>query len=283
MADEQVISTPTDAGLGTEQVPSQGSQETAQATQENQNQTASQVETPAQGQQAIEEPRRPSDWFAGRKLSKIERQIANLTQQLQQAQQTWTQPQAGSPKTAPQKYQPTADEIWKDPAAAFQRMMDERMENVQKEIPKALETREAEIRRNQSRQDALKLIKTNDAVKRDPEGEEKVKDILEDENYNLDKIAQNFPLEAARMALEIYNARYGTAQRKSATAPTKAQMVSTATTVNTGGNKVNLNEEALKLQQEAMANPTLLQDPAWVAKVQALKSKRVTEMGQSQA
>lgn len=260
---------------------SQVSEPQAQAPAPDATATQAPVESPPQSTQATEEPRKPSDWFAGRKLAKLERQIQNLTQLYQAQQSGVQQPKAGSPGDAPkQSYKPTPDEIWKDPGAAFQRMLDERLESVQQEIPRSLEKREAQIRWEQSRQDALKLIKTNEAVKRDPEGEEKVKEILEDEQYNLDKIATTFPLEAARVALEIYNARYGAAPKKAAAAPTKAQLVSTATAVKTGGVKVNLNEEALKLQQEAMTNPMLMQDPAWIAKVQALKAKRVTELNQ---
>ncbi len=207
------------------------------------------------------------------------RQIKNLMKEIRSLKQSFETRSSGQPSGTPQgqvRTPITQDELLKDPIRAISRMIDERYSDVKNEIPQIVQQRESEWKAEQARQEGLRLINTNELIKRDPQGKSRLEDILleeDDDGNSLEKYSVQNPKHAAQLALSIYQQKYGQAP-KTAFAPSKAQMMSTATATNTGGGKVNTEEEVGKIFAELARNPDLMKDAAFMAKVDALaKSK----------
>ena len=251
----------------------------SQETGPEQNTAPVKVETQDSQASSHEETRRsPSAYVQDRReirrLRDTVNQLQNTLQSLQQIQ-----PQTVSPAQT-QKQGFDVNKFFTNPQEVLQQMLDEREARLKGEIPRTLEQYNVEKQFESSRQEARKLIETNEAIKRDPSGMDKILDIITDNNYGIDEISKLFPVQAARLALELYNLRNGGAQRRNANAPSRGQMMSTATTVNSNGKQPTLQDESTKLQQELMQNPTLAYDPAFQARIQALKQRRVSNNNQ---
>lgn len=245
---------------------------------------APETQVPAQSQSSIpaqvENGTQPTSQEAPR-ASEFEtaRQIKNLTKMMRSMQQAFerssqsAQPQ-GTPQVPQARPTVTPQELVADPLGVIQRMLSEQKQELLGMIPQTITKREEDIRHTRDIQEGWKVIKSSDAFKRDPEGEERINEILteEDENGNsLQKYSIANPLHAAKLALAEYTQRYGNRKPAGALAPTKQQMASTATASYPGGGKVDVNQESLKLQREAMDNPDLMKDPGWLARLETVK------------
>ena len=194
--------------------------------------------------------------------------MQNIMDVLQKLQQPAPLPSA--------KTQITAEDFLTDPLAHLNRLLDERDQKLKGEIPQTLSEQTKALEFKRSQQDALKMIETNELIGKDPEGINKVEDILTDENYGLREIASIYPLHAARLAVEIYTAKYGK-QAPSAAVPSKAQMTTTATAIHPQG-KVTLKDEAVELQKQFLANPELRLNKEFMDKLKSLKDRRQAEV-----
>lgn len=205
------------------------------------------------------------------------RQIKNLMKEIRSLKQSFETRSSGQPSGAPQQQTRapiTQEDLLKNPIQAISQMIEERYSGVKDELSKTVQQRETEMRTEQARQEGLRLIKTNELIKRDPLGTSRMEDILleEDEDGNsLEKYSVQNPKHAAQLALSIYQQKYGQPP-KTAFPPSKAQMTSMATAQNTGAGKVNTEEEVGKVFAELSRNPDLMKDPAFMAKI-ALLSK----------
>lgn len=257
------------------QEPTSGSPQVAetepQGSSQAQEATHSQVE--GNGQSASQEDtRRASDYETARQIKRLAKQMQSFQQALERGAQS--QPSPSNPTT--QMPTITNDEFVKDPVGALQKIMDAREQQSMGKFSQTIQQREQVQQYEKSRQDAVKMIRTNESIKRDPEGMIRMSEILTDDEYNLDEISKQFPEYAAKLALKIYQAQYGNAKKVQG-APTKAQMVSTATAVTSGGGKANLQEEAAKLQKELMNDPSLITDPAFKTRMDNIVKKSKQE------
>lgn len=251
-----------------EQGAPQATEQPAQASVQPQAVTPPQVEQGTKLQTGNEV--RPFERVAGRKFDKLERGQQSIMEILQKLQQ----PQ---PAPSPSAKAPiTAEEFLTDPVTHMLRMLDERDQKLKGEIPQTLSEQTKQLELKRSQQDALKMIETNELISKDPEGINRIEDILTDEEYGLKEIASAYPLYAARLALKIYAAQYGKAS-PGVPVPSKAQMTTTSTATHAQG-KVTLKDEAVELQKQFLANPELRLDPEFMKKLQSLKERRQAEV-----
>lgn len=244
------------------QVPAQP-QSAAPAQVENGNQPTSQ-----------EAPQNASAYETARQLKRLAKQMQSMQQAFERSSQ---QPTSQGTPQSPQARNPvTPQELVADPLGVIQRMLSEQKQELLGMIPQTITQREQDIRHTRDIQEGWKIIKSSDAYKRDPEGEERINEILaeEDENGNsLQKYSTTNPLHAAKLALAEFNQRFGNRKPAAASAPTKQQMASTVTASYPGGAKIDVSQEALKLQREAMDNPDLMKDPNWISRLDAVKKQ----------
>ena len=269
MPDEIVIP-PTDApGPSTTPVEPNATPSTTQVATEPSSASTTQVEPSARPQAT--DGVRPFERIAGRKFDKLEKGMSQIMEVLQNLQK----PTPSAPNATPQPVTP--EQFLSDPVTVLNQILDERDKRIKGEIPETLsaQTRQLELKR--SGQDALKMIETNELVRKDPEGIDRVEDILRDPQYGLEKIASTYPIEAARLALEIYSSKHKATP--GVPTPSKAQMTSTATAVH-AGTKTTIKDEAAELQKQMLANPSLMQDPEFIKKIQVLKSRRQADLVQ---
>lgn len=213
-----------------------------------------------------EESSRASDFETARQIKNLTKQVRSLMQQVSDRNT-----QSAPPQNATQSFTPspvTQQELLADPLNAINRILDARDKHLMGIIPQTLSQRDQELRTQRDIQEGWKIIRSSEAYKNDPDGEDKINDILAKEDAygnSLQKYSTFNPVHAAQLALIEYEK---SATRKvPATAPQKAQMVSTATASYPGGAQLNVNEEALKLQQEAYSNPDVMKDPSWKARL----------------
>lgn len=254
--------------VGTIQEAETSPQETETPSQEGsqpQNPTPAQVENGTQGTSQVD-TRQASDYETARHLKKMAKQMQSLQTALERLQ---SQPQPSSTNQVVNQKTWSDQEKRENPLGYIESLIDSRVKGVQEEIPKNL-TQIMEKQRFQTEwQDATKLIETNPIVKADPQGIERIKDILEDEQYGLNDLSNSRPLQAARMALELYNLRHGKAKVSS---PAKNHMVSTATqaTSGNGGSTSDAEAESLLSQAAALGN---MNDPEFQSKLKSLTDK----------
>lgn len=269
MPEETVVSPDVSTGLDPQQGSSQESSTGVQAQPEIQSDTSTSVDRGDSQQSSQGEPR-PFERIAGRKFDKIEKTLKTLTELVQRQ----SMPQSGSPQPQTrQRYQPTSED-WKNPEAVIQKMLDDRLQEFPEKITQSLDEREKVLSFKRSEQDAVKMIETNEAIKRDPEGIDRMRDILEDGQFGLNKMAKHYPLEAARAALEIYNARYSSGRRSGA--PSKSQMTSTATAVNSGAGKTGSDAKLGELMKKATI-PGMMKNPAFIKELNEAVAQSKTE------
>lgn len=260
MPNDTEVTPQASEGLAPQEGASQESSSSSQGQQESQNDASTQVERGDSQHPSGLEPR-PFERIAGRKFDKIEKAIRNLTELMQQSR---IPAQPSSNYQQRQRYTPTQED-WKNPEQVIQRMLDDRLQEFPEKISQTLEQRERQLSFARSQRDAVKMIETNEAVKRDPEGIDRMKEILEDDTFGLNKMAEHYPVEAARAALEIYQSRYSS--RRAAAAPTKSQMTSTATAINSGSGKTGTDARITEMYKKISAVPELMNDPKFQAEL----------------
>lgn len=242
-----------------------------QSGSQQQTVATTQVENGANTSSA-EDQRRASDYETARQIKRLAKQMQSMQQAFERSSQQ-VQPN-GQPQT--QRQQVTQDELLKNPLDVINRLIEEKVNGVKSEIPKQFEQFNQQTSQQRAMQEGYKIAYTNEAVKRDPEGDERMRDIFleEDEDGNtLDKYSLQNPRHAAKLALDIYKQRFTSGQRK-ASAPSKAQMTSTATSVNPGaGQGKSTNDEAAQWLKEFNNNPKLMDDPAFMKRLNDINNR----------
>lgn len=267
------MSSQLDEGQAATPAVPQGTEPGTQVPAQHQETSISKVDGNELNASSPEDTRKANDIETARWMKRVERQMRSMQQALEKSQQS--QSPQGSPTSAKTQAQVTHEELLKNPIEAIQRLIDAKVG----EIPQHLQQMTQEQSYERSRQDALRMIRTNSSVKADPEGQERISDILneEDEDGNsLEKYAQSNPKHAAQLALKEYQSRYGNGARKAQGAPSKAQMQTMATAVTVGAPKGDSNQEAALLYKQILDNPKLMTDPEFRAKLKAFEKK--TEM-----
>lgn len=233
-------------------------QETSSVQVENRTNNSSQEDT-----------RRSSDFETARQLKRLAKEFQSFKQTLERSSQS-ASPQVTSPKA-----QLTQEELVKDPIGAIHRLIDGKLSEFEGKIPQRFQQLNESNRYEAARQDALKLIKTNASVKADPEGQDRIDAIIleEDEEGNsLQEYSKINPKHAAQLALKEYQNRYMSG-KNSQSAPSKAQMQTTATAVNGGMPTGNTDQEAAQLYRQIMTNPELMSNPEFLKKLNSFDQK----------
>ena len=203
------------------------------------------------------------------------RQFKNLIKEFRSLKQSLETRSSAVPSVAqPQVQAITHQELLADPINAIKRMIAAETGQLKNEIPEVIQQRESVWRSEQARQEGLRLIGTNELVKRDPQGRERIDDILleQDEFGNsLQEYSKSNPKHAAQLALKEYQTRFSSGAR-SASAPSKAQMTSTATAQTTGV-KGTTDAEITSLYAQLASMPDLMKDEAFMTKVNAAIKK----------
>lgn len=271
---EEVIqsqTTPATEGVPTPETQATSTPETGAGSQEE---ASTKVDSGDNAPSNQEQTRRPSDYWAGRQIKKMERQLAQLQNELREARAPRNEPSAPS-----QPAQPNIDPnlYWKNPFEYLAKMQ----QQIREDVEKTYSAREEARILDSGRKEARDLILKNDLVKKDPQWKERFDEILADESYNLDNMSLQYPRQAAAIALELYKSRYGNtaAAKRSPYATPKSTMQSTATGVQPGNGKINV-EDVNRLQQQLAANPELAFDKDFLAKLQELKQKRIASIKQ---
>lgn len=211
---------------------------------------------------------RASEFETARQLKRMMKEMQSLKQAFERGQNQ-NYPQATPPN---QPAQVTNEDLVKDPIGALNRLIDAKFRG---EIPQHLQQFSQQQRFDQASQEAVRMIKTNSSVKADPEGEARISDILTEEDEfgnSLQKYAETNPRHAAQIALTEYQNRFLNAKR-SQSAPTKGQMLSTATAVNAGQPKGNTEQEAKEFYRQIVDRPELMQNPEFLKKYAAFQEK----------
>ena len=251
---------PTVEGVA-DQTASQDSQPSVQTQAESQETGQRQVETnESQATSQTESRPRASDFVLNRKVKNIERNIGQMMELLKQSQQQKqnTGSAAVSQTELNERYQ-------HDPVGVVTELIQNALGQV---VPKSLQEHLGEREFDNQRQEAKKLILSNELVKKDQEAIEKIQDILQDENYNLDEFSLKNPLAAARIALAIYESRYKPSTQ-SRIAPKKSEMTSVAT----GGmpkGKVDVRAEGQRLLDQLSRDQNLATDPKFMEQLNNL-------------
>lgn len=273
------MDTPTmtpDVATGQEAIPAspQGTEIGSQVPAQHQEASVSAVDA-NDNHSNQEDTRRASEFEAARQIKRLEKTIRQLQNAFERSQQS-----APPPSTSQQpSRQVTQEELLKDPLNTILRIIDERDQKLKGEIPKTFEQYNQQATMQRAEQEGLRLIRTNSLVKADPEGEDRIKDILNEEDdfgNSLNKYSQANPRHAAQLALMEYQNRYG-GGRKSQSAPSKAQMQTTATAVNIGSGKSTIENEAAQLHKMILANPSLMDDKDFREKLNAFDKKAKME------
>lgn len=257
---------------------SQGSEPVAQATEQSQQDATVKVDNGESQPSSEPEARpRPSQSWGKREFRRLENQLAQMRDAFQAFQQN-----APAASVAKQPLNP--EDFYKNPQEYIDKLVNERLAGLKGEIPKTFAELERTKGMQRDLQEAERMIVTNEAIKKDPQGQDRIKEILYDEEFKINKISEQFPVEAARLALALYNQRFvsNVSRRSAVSAPTKSQMQSTATSVNGGAKKSSLGDEYTKLRNELMADPMKANDSGFVERLNALKQRRQLEQQAAQ-
>lgn len=269
-----IDSTQGTEGQGTTPVPPQGTEPGTQVPVQHQDVSVQSVEL--NDNATSQDSQKEANFETARWMKRVERQMRSMQTAFEKSQQS-AAPQ-GSPQTQPLP-QITNDDVVKDPAGAMKRMIQEALQGFKTEIPQHIQQVNERQQQEQVRQDALRMIKTNAHVKTDPEGIERMQDILTEEDdfgNSLEKYSHVNPIHAAQLALKEYQSRFGNGKR-SQSAPTKAQMQTTATAVSPGMPKGNSEQEAKEFYRQVIERPELMQNPEFLKKYAAFQEKASME------
>lgn len=252
------------------QEPTPGSPQVTEIPEGSQPQETTLVQVENRTNNSSQEEKRSSDYETARQLKRLAKEFQSFKQTLERSSQS-TAPQTTS-QAMPKM---TQDELLKDPLGAIHRLIDGKLSEFEGKIPQQFQQFNESNRYESARQDALKLIKTNASVKADPEGADRISDILteEDEYGNsLEKYSLSNPKHAAQLAIKEYQNRF-MGGKNSQSAPTKAQMQTTATAVNSGVGASTTDQEAAQLHRQIMTNPELMNNPDFLKKLQSFDQK----------
>lgn len=221
-------------------------------------------------QPTSQDNRSQADFETARQIKSLMKEIRSLKQSFE------TRPSAPAPSSP--KPQVTRDQLLADPLTGIGLIAQSEVSKLRDELTEKFQQREAQVKHDQAVQEGLRLIKTNELIKKDPEGEERIKEILLEDNGNgsLQQFSQFNPLYAAQLVLNEYKLRYGGTQRGTF-APTKGQMVSTATATNTGSGKLNTDQEIEALHKKLNEFPDLMKDKDFMAKIGNVLKQSKTE------
>ena len=238
------------------------------------------TETIAQPQESISSPveREPStsrENVEGKPEFENARQIKNLAKMVRSLQQSFetrfSEPPSTNPQTQAQvPYQFTQEQLLANPLGTIKGMNDA----LKQEILATFQQQQANMQYEQARQEAWNLIKTNEIIKRDPERDDRIREILFEDDGNgnsLQEYSKSNPKHAAQLVIKEYQSRHGS--QRSAPAPSKAQMASTATAQTTGSGKSTSEAEIKAIYAQIAAMPELTKDSDFMSKMNALIKK----------
>ena len=249
---------------------SQASETPEQSSSQTQETSSTKVDRSDSNVSSQDDARKASDFETARHLKSLSRDIRSLIKTIGSSQQSQV-----SQASVPQVSQITNEELLKDPVSALGRLVDSRLNAFKSEIPQQFQQFAESTKYESARQEALRLIKTNELVKTDPQGVDRIQEILnEEDDYgnSLEKYSVSNPRHAAQLVLQEFKNRFGGVQR-SASAPSKAQMQTTATAVHASSNQANLEQEAAQLYRMAMNDPTVMMNPDYKSKLDAFNKR----------
>lgn len=285
------------------QAPAPSSQEPAQAQEGG----SGQVET-SQQQPSSQEPARPrpSDYYNSRKMERTIREQSNQIRQMaEMIQQIVNQQKPAVSDSGQPSKQIDPNEFWNDPIAFQQRREAQLREEIRKEllseIPKTYEQIQSQERQTRNEQEALELIfpKSADSPNgeswreralKDPQKMEMIEHILSENGLN--EFSKTHPIEAARIAVRIYNDELKAIKQKTQNPnqiPKALVGGKPSGNPTIGGTKMTtlkeVKAEIVRMEEELDKNPNLRHDPAFKQRQTAVKmqlTQMVNQLTQSQ-
>lgn len=274
MADQDGVTTQPAAGVPEQTSGSQDSTPGSQDPGQNQNAGSQSGRTDEPDASSNGDREKPSYYYENRKLNTTVRQLQQQMQQMAQQQQDFF-----TKSQQPSSPQSTSQPGWKDPNAIFAKpveTLDELRQQIISELtgklPQTFQQMSQQQELQRQMREAGNLLQQNESVRKNPHGMEIIEDILSDPQYRLNEMSNQFPREAANLALAIYNSKINGGQPRNQTIPTKGQMVSTATGSVPNGGRLDFNNEFAKLQQELESDNSKALDPEFMKRFNAVQS-----------
>lgn len=218
---------------------------------------------------------KPSEYVRQRlKIQTLERQLADVQRTMASQARTAVPNEPVRPAVDYNK------KVWDDPVSVINELIKNALGDT---LPKMIDERNSADQNRTNRQEALKLIFTNENVTRaGDEGYERIIQIMKDRG--LDNLAQSDPLNAAQIALDLYASKYPAVVSPPVSsnplAPKgKGQMASTQTgnaaapNVNKEVSVDDLMTQLKAIKQEIIANPDLNSDEGIKARIAEIKKK----------
>ena len=266
MPTETEIATPSSEGVAGQTPASQVTDSSPQGDSQQQEFDSAQVGSGDSIATTTQEDTRvkASEYVLGRKIAKkLENRLAGLEQTNQQLvdfiqqlqNKSVTSDSSASKVDLNSKYWENPTEVLNE---TINRILEER-------IPKTIEEKLTLEKRKREQEMAVDLIFSNETVKKDPEGLERIKEILVENG--LDKFSQvASPTQAAKIALALYIAEKNGSRGKPSNPNLKSQMSATAGgggSMSTGKplTRDQIKIEAAKMNEQIIANPELRFDP----------------------
>jgi len=243
--------------------------------------------------QTAERPR-PSDFYRDRREMRQLKTALNDSQRQIQELASYIKSQQTPSVVQPVAKEPDADAYWSDPVGYTQKIRDQIREELRKEIsesiPKTWEQMQVQDQRRRNEQDALELIfpksansneALEDRIARDSAKAERIQRILVD--TKLDILSREHPMEAARLALQLYDAEAKETQKKN-TNPNviKKALVGGVPSGNpNNGGKLKMatieeiKTEIGKMDKQLEVNPNLRFDDAFKQRKEQIKAQLV--------
>jgi hypothetical protein len=279
MEDLNNTATLTTEGVSTEPaatptaIESQATEQTPQGTTPPKSVANGQVEPsvqPSSSQPGTRTQNKPSDYYRQRqKIQSLERTVNDLMKRIESTSANPTVPGAKVPEKTDY-----SKKVWDDPVSVIDEMLEER-------INQRLSERDRIQSAQKQKQEALELIFKNEQVSSDGQiGVDRIIDIIKERE--MDAFAQSHPIQAAKIAIDIYSKLYPKAAVPKLTTPLAPKPGQVASTQS--GNVVapntqkevsvdELQNQLRAIKQQYIENPEAIHDPALKAKVEEIKQK----------
>lgn len=204
-----------------------------------------------------------------KKFQRLESRLAGLEQTNAQLLEVLQNLQTGGASAPSDSHVSQVDldkQYWENPTKVVQDIINKTIDG---KVSTTFDSRFKQERFKREQEEAVKLVISNEQVKKDPEGLERIKEILIENG--LDEFSVNVsPIKAAKLALALYA---GEKKNSGSSANSiKAQLSASAGgggSISSGKTltKEQLKSEAQKLQMQYSENPEIRNDPKFQEKL----------------
>jgi hypothetical protein len=280
MPTETQIATQSDAGVSGNTPESQESGLFSQEDSQIQKPDSISVGSGNDGASTAQEDTRPkaSDFVRERKkFQRLESRLEGLEQTNAKLLDILQNIQSGETSAVSSDSQVSQAELdkryWENPTGVLQNIINKILES---KISTTLDSKLSTMNQLREQEEAVNLVMSNELVKKDPEGLERMMEIFK--INGLDELSRKgSPIKAAKIALAIFASEKRNGSSNQTSNPLKAQMSANAG----GGGSMNtertftkeqLANEAKKLQMQLAENSEIRHDPKFQEKMKLLSS-----------